>query len=188
MQKIWPPLRKNERHNFNEEMAAEAFNNSNSLQSKYISFHRDFFISSAIQASELQHRVLDQLNQSPKLDDLLKNDILHAQQSTEKKRFNVIIIPKQQFALPSAGASLEIYNEHIKKTTDKVLTFAPNKADFRLKRRFLSVNAIAAEVTLDGLHQLSNAPEVKFIGLDVGGQGALNEARPQVNISALRQQ
>ena len=147
-----------------------------------------FFISSVIQASELQHRVLDQLNQSPKLDDLLKNDILHAQQSTEKKRFNVIIIPKQQFAPPSAGASLEIYNEHIKKTTDKVLTFAPNKADFRLKRRFLSVNAIAAEVTLNGLHQLSNAPEVKFIGLDVGGQGALNEARPQVNISAVRQQ
>ena len=147
-----------------------------------------FFISSAIQASELQQRVLDQLNQSPKLDDLLKNDILYAQQSTEKKRFNVIIIPKQQFAPPSAGASLEIYNEHIKKTTDKVLTFAPNKADFRLKRRFLSVNAIAAEVTLNGLHQLSNAPEVKFIGLDVGGQGALNEARPQVNISSVRQQ
>ena len=102
-----------------------------------------FFISSAIQSSELQYRVLDQLNQSPKIDDLLKNDILYAQQSTEKKRFNVIIIPKQQFAPPSAGASLEIYNEHIKKTTDKVLTFAPNKADFRLKRRFLSVNAIA---------------------------------------------
>ena len=53
-----------------------------------------FFIASAIQASELQHRVLDQLNQSPKLDDLLKNDILYAQQSKEKKRFNVIIIPK----------------------------------------------------------------------------------------------
>ena len=147
-----------------------------------------FFISSVIQASELQPRVLDQLNQSPKLDDLLKNDILHAQQSKEKKRFNVIIIPKQQFAPPPAGASLEIYNEHIKKTTDKVLTFAPNKADFRLKRRFLSVNAIAAEVTLNGLHQLSAAPEVKLIGLDVGGQGALNEARPQVNISAVRQQ
>ena len=26
------------------------------------------------------------------------------------------------------------------------------------------MNAIAAEVTLNGLHQLSNAPEVKFIG------------------------
>ena len=157
-------------------------------RSKILTFLAFFLISSVMQASELQQRVLDQLSQSPKLDDLLKNDILYAQQSTEKQRYNVIIIPKQESTPTSAGASLEIYNEHIKKTTDKVLTSAPNETDFRLKKRFRSVNAIAAEVTLNGLHQLSRAPEVKFIGLDVGGQGALNQARPQVNISAVRQQ
>ena len=156
-------------------------------RSNILTFFAFFLISAVTQASELQHKVLDQLNQSPKLDALLKTEIMRPSQTQAKQFYSVVILPEKDFAPTPSQTSLEIHNELIKKATDTVIAIVKNKHDFRLIRRFQSVNAIAAEVTIDVLHQLSTAPEVDFIGLDAGGHGSMDEARPQVNISAVRQ-
>ena len=84
-------------------------------------------------------------------------------------------------------SSLTEINGRIKRSTDKVLSIFDDKTDFELTRRFRSINAIAANVSLNGLVQLAADSSVARIGFDSGGRGSLSEAIPQVNIDSVMQ-
>ena len=52
-------------------------------------------------------------------------------------------------------------------------------------RTFKSINVIAAVSNLKGINELSKLEAVAYIGQDVGGEGGLNEALPQINANAV---
>ena len=101
--------------------------------------------------------------------------------------YKVLIIPRKRLPAISMKSSLADLNQGVKVSTDRVLKVVKNKGDFKLTRRFKSINAIAATVTLEGLRKLSADSSVVSVGLDSGGRGGLNQARPQVNIDHVRQ-
>ena len=99
--------------------------------------------------------------------------------------YNVLIIPRLSISAIDMNTSLAALNQDVKASADAVLMVVKSKNDFELTRRFRSINAIAATVTLEGLRQLASDSSVISVGLDSGGRGGLNQARPQVNIDAV---
>src|SRR5512145_1497709 len=60
---------------------------------------------------------------------------------------------------------------------DRVLARLP-AGQFELRRRFVTVNALAVEVSAAGLRALAADPEVAHVDLDAPGEGHLNQAVP----------
>ena len=52
----------------------------------------------------------------------------------------------------------------------------------QIVRTFKSINVIAAVSNLEGINELSKLESTAYIGQDVGGEGGLNEALPQINV------
>ncbi len=74
--------------------------------------------------------------------------------------------------------------DRIRARTDAVLAGLP-PSEFRRRRRYANVQAIAGEVSARGLERLLAHPEVLSVALDEGGSGHLAEARPLIHAPAL---
>ena len=70
-------------------------------------------------------------------------------------------------------------------TADRVLARLP-QAQYELKRRFVTVNALALEVSEAALRALAADPEVTRVDLDAPGEGHLNQAVPLARIDLVR--
>jgi subtilisin family serine protease len=68
---------------------------------------------------------------------------------------------------------------------DRVLARLP-LGQFELKRRFVTVNALAVEVSESGLRALAADPEVTRVDLDAPGEGHLNQAVPLARVDVVR--
>ena len=101
--------------------------------------------------------------------------------------YNVLIIPRLSISAIGMNTSLAALNQDVKASADAVLMVVKSKNDFELTRRFRSINAIAATVTVEGLRKLASDPSVVSVGLDSGGRGGLIQAIPQVNIDSVRE-
>jgi subtilisin family serine protease len=92
--------------------------------------------------------------------------------------------PAGEVLLPAAPGSSE-FASAVRQTAEELLgSFRP--AEFALKRRFGSVNALAGEISRAGLRRLLRDPRVLRVDLDVGGVGHLDEARPLATIDAMQ--
>jgi len=127
------------------------------------------------------------LQASGKLDNNLLESISDSPTALDQPHFKVLIITSSEFPAVHPKSSLTEINDRIKRSTDKVLSIFDDKTDFELTRRFRSINAIAANVSLNGLVQLAADSSVARIGFDSGGRGSLSEAIPQVNIDSVTQ-
>jgi len=127
------------------------------------------------------------LQASGKLDNDLLESISDSPAALDQPHFKVIIVTSSEFPAVHPKSSLTEINGRIKRSTDKVLSIFDDKTDFELTRRFRSINAIAANVSLNGLVQLAADSSVARIGFDSGGRGSLSEAIPQVNIDSVMQ-
>ena len=101
--------------------------------------------------------------------------------------FKVLILPNTEISSLYVKESFTARNDRVKLNTDKVLSIIADTADFKLRRRFRSINAIAADVSLEGLVRLTGDIFIDRIGLDTGGHGSLYQAIPQVNIDSVKQ-
>ena len=119
-----------------------------------------------------------ELQASKKLDTQLL-EYIKASSANAKTLFGVLILADVK--LPDAP-SLALRNDRVKLSLDKVLNIVQSQDDFKLKRQYRSFNALAADVTLNGLVELLADPSVVRIGLDVQTQSMLNEALPLVKI------
>ena len=140
--------------------------------------------SSVISAGESSRSFLQA---SGKLDKELLDSISDSPVASEQPHFKVLIITSAETPAVYQQNSLTALNGLIKRSTDEVLAIIDDKSDFELTRRFRSINAIAANVSLKGLVQLAADSSVARIGFDLGGRGSLSEAIPQVNIDAVKQ-
>jgi len=136
--------------------------------------------------------VAAELSNTRKLDSSLMHlvsqlDITPSVGGRPRVLYNVLIIPRLSISAIGMNTSLAALNQDVKASADAVLMVVKSKNDFELTRRFRSINAIAATVTLEGLRKLASDPSVVSVGLDSGGRGGLNEARPQVNIDSVRE-
>jgi subtilisin family serine protease len=127
------------------------------------------------------------LQASGKLDKELLDSISDSPIALDQPHFKVLIITSAETPAVYQQNSLTALNGLIKRSTDEVLAIIDDKSDFELTRRFRSINAIAANVSLKGLVQLAADSSVARIGFDLGGRGSLSEAIPQVNIDAVKQ-
>ena len=101
--------------------------------------------------------------------------------------FKVLILPSTETTSLYVKESFTARNDRVKLNTDKVLSIIDDPDDFKLRRRFRSINAIAADVSLEGLVRLTADVSIERIGLDMGGHGSLYQAIPQVNIDSVKQ-
>ena len=101
--------------------------------------------------------------------------------------FKVLILPSTETTSLYVKESFTARNDRVKLNTDKVLSIIDDPDDFKLRRRFRSINAIAADVSLEGLVRLTADVSIDRIGLDIGGHGSLYQAIPQVNIDSVKQ-
>ena len=136
---------------------------------------------------------LASLAKSNKIDQLLMSSLKNATRDFDSRsdyvpRFKVIIIPHENGLYLSKDTSLSALNERITATTGPVLSLLGNNANVKVRRKFKSINAIAADVTMNGILELASSSLIDMIGLDIDGRGGMNEARPQVNIDSVRQQ
>lgn len=142
------------------------------------------FLSSIILADSSSRSLLQA---SGKLDSDLLESISDSPAAKDQPHFRVLIITSSDLPAVHPKSSLTEINGRIKRSTDKVLSIFDDKIDFELTRRFRSINAIAANVSLNGLIQLAADSSVARIGFDSGGRGSLSEAIPQVNIDSVMQ-
>ena len=119
-----------------------------------------------------------ELQASKKLDTQLL-EYIKASSANAKTLFGVLILADVKF--PDAP-SLALRNDRVKLSLDKILNIVQSQDDFKLKRQYRSFNALAADVTLNGLVELLADPSVVRIGLDVQTQSMLIEALPLVKI------
>ncbi|MBW2421988.1 MAG: S8 family serine peptidase [Deltaproteobacteria bacterium] len=84
----------------------------------------------------------------------------------------------QALGTPEFGDAIDATCESI------VRDFAPG--EFELIHRFRSVNAMAGEITLEGLARLLADERILRVDLDEGGSGHLDEARPLTNVDVVQ--
>ena len=142
-------------------------------------------LSANVAMTEESSRTL--LKASYKLDPDLLEIIRDKTVKLGELNFKVLILPSAESPNQHINDSLTARNARVTLNTDKVLSIIDSATDFKLRRRFRSINAVAADVSLQGLVQLAEDVSVARIGLDTGGHGSLYQAIPQVNIDSIKQ-
>ena len=127
------------------------------------------------------------LKASNKLDPDLLETISDETVKLGELNFKILILPSAEPPVQYTNESLTARNARVRLNTDKVLTIIDSGSDFKIRRQFRSINAVAADVSLQGLVQLAEDMSVARIGLDTGGHGSLYQAIPQVNIASIKQ-
>jgi len=127
------------------------------------------------------------LKASNKLDPDLLEIISDKTVKLGELNFKVLILPSAEPPIQYTNESLTARNARVTLNTDKVLSIIDSGTDFKIRRQFRSINAVAADVSLQGLVQLAKDISVARIGLDVGGHGSLYQAIFQVNIDSIKQ-
>jgi len=92
------------------------------------------------------------------------------------------------FATPPASGGAAAGEERrlrIAATGDRILR-AVGETDFRVRRRFASVRALAGDVTSEGLERLLERREVLRIDLDAPGTGSLAQSLPVTNLDDVK--
>jgi subtilisin family serine protease len=127
------------------------------------------------------------LKASNKLDPDLLEIISDKTVKLGELNFKILILPRAEPPIQHTNESLTARNARVAINTDKVLSIIDSVTHFKIRRQFRSINAVAADVSLQGLVQLAEDMSVARIGLDVGGHGSLYQAIPQVNIDSIKQ-
>ncbi len=149
--------------------------------------HLLFTLAFAAQDSHNYFSLLQQFNSSDKLDQELVTQIEKAiKQKSTQKPIKVLVLFNVNQQKYDTQLSLKAKNQLVEFQADKLLARLSDNKGFHLKRRFKSINAISAEVSLLGLKSLLSDSAVLRIGIDAPGQGGLLEAIPQVNIDEIR--
>lgn len=106
--------------------------------------------------------------------------VYKALQKSPQVRVMVTFNPGVPFDFTTQAAKA-LFDAAVSTITDDVLgKFLPG--EFTLLRRFVSVNALAGNITLAGLTRLQNDPRILRIDLDKGGRAHLVEARALARI------
>ena len=127
------------------------------------------------------------LKASNKLDPDLLEIISDKTVKLGELNFKVLILPSVESPIQHTNESLTARNARVAINTDKILSIIDSGTHFKIRRQFRSINAVAADVSLQGLVQLAEDMSVARIGLDTGGHGSLYQAIPQVNIDSIKQ-
>ena len=130
---------------------------------------------------------LEHLKTNDKVDGLLRAELQSQLGSFHQASFDVLIILNVPTSNSPERLSLVESNQRIAAVSNQLVQQLQVNSGFKIKRQFKSINAIAATVTAQQLHNLIEDSAVKAVGLDVGGGGGLAEAIPQVGINQVRQ-
>lgn len=138
-------------------------------------------------ATGAEDQNLDDLKTNDKVDGLLRAELQSQLGSFHQASFDVLIILNVPISNSPERLSLVESNRRIAAVSNQLVQQLQINSGFKLKRQFKSINAIAATITAQQLHNLIEDDSVKAVGLDVGGAGGLAEAIPQVGINQVRQ-
>ena len=138
-------------------------------------------------ATSALDKILDDLKASNKIDELLRGEFQSHLDSFDQASFDVLIILNVPTSSSTERLSLVESNQRIAAVSNQLVQQLQVNSGFKLKRQFKSINAIAATVTAQQLHNLIEDDSVKAVGLDVGGGGGLTEAIPQISVDQVRQ-
>ena len=131
--------------------------------------------------------VFDTTAQSKKIEKPLIaeiSDLINESRSfSDELSFNILIEPKKYFNDSTTSKSSSQIDERELKL--QILGVIEQSENVEVTRTFKSINVIAAVSNLDGINELSKLEAVAYIGQDVGGEGGLNEALPQINANAV---
>ena len=121
------------------------------------------FTSSGVMADDSSRMLL---KASGKLDPALLEAISGDTADLGQLYFKVLILPSTEISSLYVKESFTARNDRVKINTDKVLSIIEDTDDFKLRRRFRSINAIAADVSLEVLVRLTEDVSIDRIGLD----------------------
>ena len=128
--------------------------------------------------------VFDTIAQSKKIEKPLSAEISglrdDSRSSIDELSFNILIEPKKYFDDSTTSKSLGQSDEQ--KLKSQILAVIEKSENVQVVRTFKSINVIAAVSNLKGISELSKLESTAYIGQDVGGEGGLNEALPQINV------
>ena len=128
--------------------------------------------------------LFDTIAQSKKIEEPLVAEISglrdDSRSSIDKLSFNILIEPKKYFDDSTKRKSVGQSDEQ--KLKSQILAVIEKSENVRVVRTFKSINVIAAVSNLKGISELSKLESTAYIGQDVGGEGGLNEALPQINV------
>ena len=128
--------------------------------------------------------LFDTIAQSKKIEEPLVAEISglrdDSRSSIDELSFNILIEPKKYFDDSTTSKSLGQSGEQ--KLKSQILAVIEKSENVQVVRTFKSINVIAAVSNLKGISELSKLESTAYIGQDVGGEGGLNEALPQINV------
>ena len=128
--------------------------------------------------------LFDTIAQSKKIEEPLVAEISglrdDSRSSIDELSFNILIEPKKYFDESTTSKSLGQSGEQ--KLKSQILGVIEKSENVQVVRTFKSINVIAAVSNLKGISELAELESTAYIGQDVGGEGGLNEALPQINV------
>ncbi len=131
--------------------------------------------------------LFDTIAQSKKIEEPLVAEVFalrdDRRSSIDELSFNILIEPKKYFDDSTTSKSSSQIDERELKL--QILAVIEQSENVEVMRTFKSINVIAAVSNLDGINELSKLEAVAYIGQDVGGEGGLNEALPQINANTV---
>ena len=91
------------------------------------------------------------LKASNKLDPDLLETISDETVKLGELNFKVLILPSAESPIHHTNESLTARNARVAINTDKILSIIDSGTHFKIRRQFRSINAVAADVSLQGL-------------------------------------